>query len=233
MWLAETAALYTQLGLPVSIMHYMYFRDRISILTRTQEYQEAIRTGREFLQLVETAEVNDPPQRRWWASDIWGRFIEIYGKIEDDEEIHVSLKSARGNLQDYEAEWQTAVGQEADEERRENLEWDYRRFNSHAFGNFGGSCSKVGLLDEAIEFTERAIQIKENGNLYMGLAITHLKKGDGSKALEVLRRLHSSADHARWVYFGGARRWFYNNESFKSVQDDPEFVELIQEGATG
>ena len=214
-------------------MHYMYFRDRVSLLTKIEKYQEAIGAGREFLQLVETAEVDDPAQRRWWISDILARLIEIYKKIEEEQEVHTALRDARENLQSYESEWKDAVAQEADEKQRETLDRDYRRFNSHALGNLGGSCRKVGLLDDAIELTERAIELTENGNLYLGLAGTYLREGKRSKALEVLKRLYSSPAHTQWIFFGGARRWFYNDEAFKSVQDDPEFVELIKGSGTG
>jgi hypothetical protein len=156
LWLAETADLYPQFGIPVRHIHYMYFRDRVLLMTRMKKYQEAIGAGREFLQLVETAEVDDPAQRRWWISDILARLIEIYKKIEEEQEMHAALRDARGNLQAYESEWKDAVAQETDEKQRETLDRDYRRFNSHALGNLGGSCRKVGLLDDAIELTERA-----------------------------------------------------------------------------
>jgi len=233
LWLAETAELYSQLGAPVRHMHYMYFRDRISLLTKVKDLQGAIRAGREFLELVETTEVDDPTQCRWWISDIWGKLIEIYKQIEDDRGMLAALRDARENLRAYEAEWESAVSQESDEKQREALEQEYRRFNSYAFGNFGASCRKAGLLDDAIECTQRAIQIKEHGNLYLGLAGIYLKKGDRPKALEVLKSLHSSSAHAQWIFFGGARRWFYSDEAFESVQDDPEFVELIKDGVTG
>ena len=229
-WLAETEALYAQLGLPLTIVHYMYFRDRMSILMRMERYEEALQTGRLCLDLLEREEVDDPPQRRWWRSDTLGEFIQIYDLMDDAEGLTRTLEEARENLRSFESEWKAAIEGEIDAQRHEELDREYRRFVAHAVHNLGAACSRTGCFDEAIVLFERSMEFREVGPAYMFLAAAHMKNGDPAGALAAMRRMRQSASPKvqRWLFVGEAERWFRGDETFAPVHEDGEFAELVR-----
>lgn len=229
LWLSETQTLVEELGLPLVEAHFLYHRDWISLLRKMGRDGDAIQIGRAFLRQLETERVDDPTQRRWWISEIWGRLIRIYGESNDLERLRDAVQAARENLLAYEEEWRDCAAEETNAQRREDLEASYGRFNSYANGNLAHELRFAGLFDQAIEYTERALNFKENGNLYMGLACGYMGKNDRDGALEAVQRLCRSPSDAlqKWVYFGGAKRWF-EDEVFDSVRQDREFLDLIQ-----
>ena len=55
------------------------------------------------------------------------------------------------------------------------------------------------------------------------------------RTLEAIRRMHRSPKPdamKKWIYFGGAKRWF-DAALFDPVRDDPEFAALVQDGISG
>ena len=63
----------------------------------------------------------------------------------------------------------------------------------------------------------------------MALACCYLGKKNKAGALEAMLRMHRSGAMKKWIYFGGAKRWF-DNAVFDPVRDDPEFTALVQGG---
>ena len=223
LWLSETEALAPELGLPLSIDHYMYHRDRMGLLSRMGRHRKAIETGQVFLRRLESEEVEDPPQRRWWIAHILAYSIQSHHEAGDEAAVHAAVQSVRENLVEYEKEWRGAPDDEA--------EAKYRKFYGYANGNLAGPLRRIGLFDEAIEFTEKALTAGDNGNLHMALACGYMGKRDKAGALEAIRRMHSSPKPAmkKWIYFGGAKQWF-EETVFDPVRDDPEFLELVRDG---
>jgi len=228
-WLAETEALYPQFGSPLSGTHYMYFRDRMSILRRLERYDEALQVGRHYLELLDSEGTDDPIQRRWWKSDTLGALLNIQAITGEEEGVRTTLEVALDNIQAYQSEWDAAVAGEADTKKREELDAAYRRFAGHAVHNLGAVCGRAGLFDDAISLLERVLKIREIGPGFMFLASAHMKKGDREGALNVLRRMKQSTSPAvqKWIFLGGVGRWFSEDEAFAPVRDDANFVELI------
>ena len=224
LWLSETEALAQELGLPLSIDHYMYCRDRMSLLGRTGEHRKAIETGQVFLRRLESEAVEDPLQRRWWSAHILAYSIKNHHEAGDEAAVQAAVRAARENLVEYEKEWREAPDDAAEAE--------YRKFYGFANNNLAGPLRQIGLFDEAIEFTEKALTAGDSGNNYMALACGYMGKNDIAGALEAIRRMHRSPKPdamKRWIYFGGAKRWF-DAAVFDPVRDDPEFVALVQDG---
>lgn len=228
-WLGEVETLLAEVGLPITEAHRLCYRDQMSLLRRMGREQEAIATGQAFLRLAEPEAVDDPIQRRWWISEVWERLIRLYHATENEKAVEDALIAARDNLLVYEEEWHAAVAAVSDAQKAEELEIDYRKFNSYANGNLAHQLRLVGRYDESIEWTERALRFREHGSGYMGLAWSHLGKNDRDAALAAVKRMHrtSSESLKKWVHFGGAKRWF-ENEVFDSVRRDPEFLELLE-----
>ena len=235
LWLAETEALYPQLGLPLKDNHYRYFRDRITTLGWLKRYQEVVQTGRHYLELLEKEAVSEPVQYRWWISDTWAFLISMgFYPLHDEEGMRAALQAAKDNLRAYEIEWQSALAHETDTQRREELDNEYRHFYEYAISNLGVECREAGLFDEAILFMEGGLKLREGGGDYLHLAIAYMQKGDPSGALEVLRRMYqSSAPRVRRdIFLRVAKGTFYNNPAFASVQGDAAFLELIESTPT-
>ena len=226
LWLSETEALAPELGLPLSIDHYMYHRDRMSLLGRMGRHGNAIETGQVFLRRLESEAVEDPVQRRWWIAHILAYSIQSRYETGDEAAVHAAVQSVRENLIEYEKEWRAAPDDEAEAE--------YRKFYGYANSNLAGPLRRIGLFDEAIEFTEKALTAEDNGNLHMALACGCMGKNDRAGALEAIRRMHRSPKPAmrKWIYFGGAKRWFAA-AVFDPVRDDPEFLALVRDGISG
>ena len=228
-WLAETEALYSQFGSPLSGTHYMYFRDRMSILRRLERYDEALQSGQHYLDLLDSEGTDDPVQRRWWKSDTLGARIRIQSITGDEEGLKATLEIALDNIQAYQSEWNSAVAGEADTQRREELDATYRRFAGYAVHNLGAVCSRAGCFAEAVTLLERVLKTRETGPGYMFLASAHMKKGDREGALAVLRRMKQSTSPSvqKWIFLGGVGRWFGDDEAFEPVRNDDEFAEFI------
>jgi hypothetical protein len=232
-WLAETEVLYPQLNLPLTDKHYLYFQDRITTLSWAKKYQEVIQTGRYYLDLLEKKAVPTPIQRRGWISDTWARLISMgFYPLHDEEGMRAALQVAQENLRAYEAEWQAALEQETDAQRREELDSEYRRH--YAISSLGVECREAGLFDEAILLMERGLKFHEDGYDYLHIAITYMQKGDRSGALDVLRRMYQSPAPRvkRDIFLRVAKGTFYNNPAFASVQGDAAFLELIESTPT-
>lgn len=228
-WLAETEILYPQFGSPLSGTHYMYFRDRMSILRHLERYDEALQTGQHYLDLLDSEGTDGPVQRRWWKSDTLGGCLRIQTITGDEEGLKATLEAAVDNIQAYQSEWDSAVADEADDQRREELDAAYRRFVGYAVHNMGAACGRVGYFDEAITLLERVLKIRATGPGFMFLATAHMNKGEREGALAVLRRMAESPSSSvqKWIFLGEASRWFRKNEAFAPVRDDEDFVELI------
>lgn len=235
LWLAETEALYPQLGVPLTGSHYMYFRDRIIALSWLGKYQEAIQAGRYYLELLEKEAVGAPVQRRWWISDTWARLISrTFYAMHDEEGMRAALQAAQENLRAYESEWRSAVEHETDAQRREELDSEYRHFCEYAFTNLGVECREAGLFDAAILLMERSLRLREGGHEYFHLAHTYMQKSDHAGALAALRRMYQSASPRvrEFIFLGGAKEAFYGNPAFAAVREDAAFVELIESTST-
>ena len=227
LWLSETEALAPELALPLAIDHYMCCRDRMSLLGRMGEHRKAVETGEVFLRRLETEEVADPVQRRWWIAHVLANSMLSRHETGDEAAVQAAVRPARENLIEYEKEWREAPDDAADAE--------YRKFYGYANSNLAGRLLEIGLFDEAIEFTEKALTAGDNGNLHMALACSYMGKNDKAGALEAMRRMHRSPESdamKKWIYFGGAKRWF-DGALFDPVRDDPEFAALVQDGISG
>ena len=224
LWLAETEALSAELGLPLSTNHYMYHRDRMALLCKMGRHRKAIETGQVFLRRLESEAVEDPLQRRWWIAHILANSIQSQHESGDEAAVHAEVESARENLVEYEKEWRAAPDDAAEAE--------YRKFYGYANNNLAGRLRQIGLFDEAIEFLEKALTAGDSGNNYMALACGYMGKNDKTGALEAMRRMHRSPNSdamKKWIYFGGAKRWF-DAAVFDPVRDDPKFAALAQDG---
>ena len=228
-WLQQTAELYAQLEGPLSLDHYMYYRDTCSVLVRCGQLQRAVEEGHRYLDLLENQAIDDPPQRRWWASDTWGQLIEIYAVLGDESGLRSAPQKAAANLEAYEAEWRAAEEAEADAEKRREVHRTYRRFVGFASINLGVAYHKGGLYDEAIALFERKLALYEHGVTFMRLAAAYLGKGDRTGALATLQRLHQSAVPAveSFVFLGRARDWFHDAGEFAPVREDGDFVAVV------
>jgi len=226
-WLNGTATLYKQLEGPLSITHYMYYRDRISVLSRLARHPEAVEAGRHYLDLLDTEAVDEPLQRRWWITDIWGQLIRWpYHALQDVRGTEAALAAAMENLQGYEEEWRMAGDEAALDEKK-----TYRRYYSYALNNLGCACQKAGLLAEAVGLLERNLEVVEHGSIYMHLATTYMMMDDRVSALNALQGMSQStnAHVQKWIFVGDAKKWCHESEAFATVRQDPEFTGLFEE----
>ncbi|NKB65622.1 MAG: sigma-70 family RNA polymerase sigma factor [Candidatus Latescibacteria bacterium] len=228
-WLQQTAELYGQLQGPLSLDHYMYYRDTCSVLVRCGRSEQALEEGHAYLGLLDSQVVDDPIQRRWWISDTWAQIIRIQGAEGAREELQAAQQQAAANIAAYEAEWEAAEESEADTEKRQQVHQNYRRFAGYAAINLALAYHKAGLYEEAVELFERKLSMYEKGTCYMQLAAVYMDKGDRQGALDTLRRLHQSAVTSveSFVFLGQARAWFNGAGEFESVRQDPEFVAVV------
>ncbi len=228
-WLDETQGLFRELSPPLTITHYMYYRDRIIMLGWLERFEEAVASGREYLDFLEREPVDDPVQRRWWISDTYGQLIcRVYGPMGEDTSLVRTLKEALDNLDGYESEWKSMVSAAEGAEQRDKADRRYRRFLGYAFCNLGCACREAGMCDEAIPLFERCIQqIRDRGVPFMHLAVTHMRKSDRDGALAVLKRLNQSgAAKSKWAFTYFRRTW-EDSHDFEAVREDPEFREVV------
>lgn len=228
LWLTEAEALVLLLGLPLSRTHCMHYCDTIDLLNRMGEHETALQVGMQFLDRLENEDVEEPIQRRWWMIDIWGPMLQSYRGLHDEDGLTRAREAGEDILHAYDAEWQAALESTGQGPVREELNQYYQRHVGGGFHDFGYYCRQAGLIEEATEYFERAIEIEATALRYLFLAGLKMQQGDRMGSIEALK--HLNAQWRSCILTGYARRYFYSNEGFDTVRQDPEFLALVGGG---
>ncbi|MEF2146522.1 MAG: tetratricopeptide repeat protein [Desulfovibrionaceae bacterium] len=138
---------------------------------------------------------------------------KVYPNIKQLEQTLERAEKARSQGQAYSAELEFSSAIELDEDnvranfglgltymdrgdntraddifqRLVGLEAAYTEEHKHLFNEFGMSLRKAGLLDQAVEYYNRALQVAQNDeNLHYNIARAYFERGDAEKCTEHL-----------------------------------------------
>ena len=216
---------------------------------QSKRYQDAIRVGEDFLDFLKELTIPHP-YRRWYMLDTCACILQSYQTLGLNDKLQDAFQFIDKTLNEYEEEWMekiafleglsdsevrkldeiySEVGEGypmggSKEEIRKWLDKMYRDGIDCAYHNIGCVFSWIGEGERAIRcFLNK--RKGENGNHYMWLASLMLQfRGDREEALSYLKR---AAEDRSWAASGGLKMQFESFEGFSSVQNDREFLDVI------